>query len=237
VNHPRALIAVLLLASTPTRAQVASRPAEFNFAKAKIGRFETTATTTLNWRDNTPRIQSISCVGDNGEIRFVVDRTGRLQQLQIGFVGPSVNGNPEHLTLLGDALWLFVDGKRYEYRNIPIEDRFANYSYPPAPAGTIILPDFRGYEGVRVLASEPFMNLARIYADIVKAKSLRWAFKSRNWKQVNRSVPENALPPGWQHQRYRIDNEKLNAAVDWCTKAVASERARDLPPQFSASGK
>jgi hypothetical protein len=235
VNRWGAILFAVLTATASSAAEIEARPSEFDFATDEIGSFHTVATTSIDWSNGEPRLQGVTCVGQNQDIRFVVDGTGRLQQLQVTFLREKSGDREGVSVLLGDSLWLFVDGKRFEYRNVSVTDRFANYRYVSSPAGTIILADFRGYQGVREHASDPFMNLSRIYSDIVRAKSLRWAFKSRNWNQVDASVPENALPRGWQHRRYRIDNEHLKGAVDWCTSAVASDRAQYLPPQFAGS--
>jgi hypothetical protein len=165
---------------------------EFTFERTKIGDFELNATTEIDWRDQVPFVRDISCTGDNQDISFVVDEAGKLERMRMAFLGlPEPDGDRPHITLLGDALWLFVDGKRYEYRNIrwPSE-RFTNYSYRPAPKPEIVLPVWRGYQAIRASGSDPFINASAIYGDILRSTTLEWSFKSRNWNQVDRSVPE-----------------------------------------------
>jgi hypothetical protein len=211
----------------------ASNQHEFEFAKGRVGKFELNASTQINWRDDAPFIGETSCYASNSDISFVVGNAAQIQWITFGFYGPPDHaGDRSQITLTGDRLWLFVDGRRYEYRNVPrLSDRFSNYPYPRAPDGSdaIILPIWHGYRAIRASATEPFMNMSVIYGDILRAKTLAWGFKSRDWKQVDRSVPENNLPRGWQRRRYRIDNEDLSAAVEWCARAVTSDAARRLP--------
>jgi hypothetical protein len=231
------VIAGLLSAgiSSPMRAQSSRYQSDFDFARTKIGNFELRAETEIGWAGKEPFVAAIRCAGDNEHVQFTVDATGQLEQLRFTFLGsPEPDGDRPQIALLGDTLWLFVDGKRWEYRNIPMQLRFTNFQYSPTPEGTIILPTWRGHQAVRASASGPFRNLRLIYGDIVRAKKIEWGFKSRNWNQVDRNVAENALPPGWQSRRYSIDHDGLSQAVEWCLRAVASDEARRLPAEILA---
>jgi hypothetical protein len=64
------------------------------------------------------------------------------------------------------------------------------------------------------------------------AKKLEWGFKSRDWTVIDRTIPENQLPEGWQHKRYKINNSGLAKAVSWCAERVASEKAYVLPDRI-----
>lgn len=214
------------------------RPGQFEFARTKIGAFEATAETTIDWHGDAPFVQDVNCFADNQDIRFIVGRTGEIKSLGFAFRGsPEPDGDRPEITLTGDALWLFVDGKRYEHRNISAGERFTNYAYAPPPKDTVILPVWRGYRGIRTSETNAFVNMSLIYGDILRARKLEWAFKSRNWDQVDRSVPENALPKGWEGRRYPIDNKGLKATVEWCAAAVASDASRRLPPQILEAAK
>ncbi|WP_220128478.1 hypothetical protein [Sphingomonas sp. CGMCC 1.13658] len=215
-------------AALPQRVKVLDR---FDFARTRLGSFELVAETTIRWRHDIPMIDSVQCRGDNGDIRFVIEQGGRLVSLSFSFAGqPDEEGNRGSLAYLGDELWLFVDGTRYEYRNISAPtNRFSNFTYPEAPGDQIIVPVWRGYHAVRAPGSTTFIDISRIYEDLVKARRLEWGFKSRNWREIDPNVPENQLPNGWESHRYPINKKRLREAVDWCSEQVGSDVSRQLP--------
>jgi hypothetical protein len=214
-------------------AQQPNQPHEFEIARAKLGAFDLRARTRIDWRDGEPYIDDIDCVGDNQEIVFVVGRNAGIKSLNLLFPGPpEPDGDRTHITGIGggDTLWLWVDGKKYETQNISLKsDQFANFAYSPKHPPQFVIGQFRGYRAIRKAPSEPFQNISILYSDLLNARRLEWAFKSRNWEHIDRSVPENALPGGWERLRYRIDNRRLKEAYEWCVKAVTSEDARRLP--------
>ena len=73
------------------------------------------------------------------------------------------------------------------------------------------------------------MNIATLHGALLRAGKIEWAFKSRNWSQVDPKQPENALPKGWQSRRYAIDTTNFKAAVEWCIRAADGASARHLP--------
>ena len=227
-----ALTAVAFSAQTSTPAS--DWPREFEFAKTKIRNFELVAKTEVKWREKTPYLSDTLCTGDNRSIHFEVGGRAELRDLTITFLGnPESDGDRPHITLLGDELWLFVDGKRFEFRRIPTTGEFINYKRPDQTGRIMVMP-WRGYSAVRSSDSAPFMNISRINGEIIAADKIEWAFKSRNWAQVDRTEPDNALPDGWQSRRYTVDSQGLRAALDWCTREVLSDQSRQLPDRFLA---
>ena len=230
-------LATALAAASSAQAGMPSSdwPREFEFANTKIGNFELAAKTEIEWRGKTPHLADTLCTGDNDNIRFEVGQRAELRDLTIIFLGDSEpDGDRSHMTLLGDELWLFVDGKRFEFRRIPATETFINLKNLDSQAGGVMVMPWRGHSAVRSSNSAPFMNISRINGELISAQKIEWAFKSRNWTQVDRSESDNALPEGWQKRRYAIDNQGLRAALDWCTREVASDRSRRLPDRFVA---
>lgn len=216
-------------------AAAVSALAQEPFAQAEIGGFELSAETEIDLDNGDPYIRNIACYASSEDISFSVGRDGQITWLRLSFNGePDEDGNRSSLALLGDGIWLYIDGRRYEYRNIPTPSRrFANYEYPPDPnASGIMLPVWRGYAGVRQQDTDPFMHMSRIYGELIAAERLEWGFKSRNWEHVDRNVAENRLPEGWETQRYPIQRAGLFEALEWCTRQVASEAATHLPAEY-----
>ena len=217
--------------------QAAPQANEFEFAKTKLAKFELRAKTDIVWGERGPSISDITCFGDNQDISFVIDRSTKINFLRFAFRGPPASdGDREQITLLGDTLWLFIDGKKYEYRNIPYVPTFTNHPLSPGSPDEIVVMPWRGYQAVQVASGNGFVNLSRIYHEIMAAKRIEWAFKSRNWKQVDPKVPGNVLPSGWQTRRYEINSRDLATAVDWCSRAVTSDNAKRLPPALMKVG-
>jgi hypothetical protein len=236
------LIRFFRLAAVISVAAVAPMVAanEIKFAKASLGNFELEAVTEVSRDGDHPEIGDIRCEGYSSDFGFLVGREGDIRSLWISFHGlQDEDGERADLTLLGDAVWLYVDGRRYEHRNIGTPtSQFSNYRYPPDPhAAEEIILTWRGYKAVRASEADPFMHMSRIYGELVAAKTLEWGFKSRNWSDVDRREPENALPQGWQTTRYPIQNEHLADAVKWCTAQVASEIAARFVDQTSTPEK
>jgi hypothetical protein len=204
----------------------------FEFVSARIGEFDIRGHVGVAWRDAQPYVQSVECFGDNQDVRFSIDMLGRLDAVWLAFRGlPDEDGDRERIALTGDRLWLYIDGKRYEYANIEkSEGQFSNYKYPEyKPDYREIILVWRGHQSVRASDTDHFMHMSRIHSDIIRAKKLEWGFKSRNWEHVDHNEPENRLPDGWETRRYPINNGQLGQAIDWCTRQVASDAARMFP--------
>lgn len=209
------------------------RVRSLDFATTKIEGFEIDAKTSIQWADADPYIDEITCEGDNQEVSFTVNRQGAVSRLNFAFDSPpDKEGNRENLTYLGDTLWFFIDGKKFEFRNVGTPgNRFSNHIYKPrdGEGGEIILI-WNGYQALKKFPDGPPMHISMFYKNIVDAGKVEWSFKSRNWTDLDQRNPKNALPAGWETRRYRIDNKGLRAAVDWCAMQVASEAAKKLPP-------
>lgn len=213
----------------------AQASAEETFASTTIGSFELQAETEIDLEDGQPYIGNVTCYAASEDISFSVDREGRLTWLHFSFVGETdEDGNRPDLALLGDGIWLYVDGHRFEYRNIGTPTRqFRDYEYRADPDDDgIMLPVWHGYQAVRERDSAPFMHMSRIYEQVIAARRLEWGFKSRDWKVVDRTVPGNQLPEGWETRRYPINKDRLIEALEWCTRQVVSEAAIALPSRF-----
>lgn len=226
-----ATIVCTLLALTPANAIAQEASGSFDFAISKDSRWEMTATSHINWPENKllPTIANIDCRGESEQFSFELDRSGTLS-LMIRFLGlPDKDGERGEITLLGDRLWLYVDGERWEFAHIPKgSNAFTNIQYPPQPEGDIILI-WIGSRMVRKTERDPWQNLSRIQERLVVARKIEWSYKSRNWKDVDSSIPENRLPAGWNTRRYPIDNKGLGEAISWCSKQISSPAAFVLP--------
>ncbi|MCW4462074.1 hypothetical protein OK349_10180 [Sphingomonas sp. BT-65] len=213
------------------------RPDSFDFATERSNGWDLKATTQVNWRQpgGLPTVTQIGCRGESPQFSFEMDSAGTLTSLRISFLGsPDEDGEREQITLLGDRLWLYIDGERWEYANIPLPSRqFSNLPYPESKPGEIILI-WRGHQAVRRTESEPWRHVSRLYERLIAARKIAWSFKSRNWKDVDSSVPENRLPEGWNRVRYPVDNRGLGDAVTWCERQVASKAAFVLPDTLKA---
>lgn len=203
----------------------------FVFATSKIGNFEVSAETKINWSGDEPYISTISCSGNNGAVSFDIDSIGNFRRLFLNF--RSIPGSSLERTIYtGDRFWLYVDNKRYEYALIGTGyTEFRNYAYRPVDSDgdNAIILQLTVAPSVKPTDGDAFMSLNRVSSEIVGAKKLAWSFKSRNWSDVDPSSPEDRLPEGWERRRYSIDNTKLSDAVRWCTLQVASPIARTLP--------
>jgi len=203
----------------------------FDYATAKIGKWELSATTEVNWPDygSELTVKNINCHGENGEITFDVDRSGGLR-LSVRFLGfADKNGNRDEITLLGDRLWLYIDGERWEFANIPARgSRFSNVEYPP-PSSDDILPIWTGFQGVRKIETDPWRKFDSVIERMISARTVQWSFKSRDWKVVDSKGPGNRLPRDWNRTRYPVDNARLAEAVNWCARQVSSDAAYILP--------
>lgn len=227
---------LMLLPSVAAAQPGAALPQAFDFAKAELDGFELKARTEVNWNDGQPYVDEILCEGASEDVLFEIEGDGNFRSLRLSFHGlPDEDGERADITYLGDTLWLYVDGRRYEYRNIGMPaPTFSNHIYPPDPnADREIILVWRGHQAVRALESDPFMHLSRLYSDLVGAKRIEWGYKSRNWRDVDRREPENQLPDGWETRRYPIKVAGLRGAVDWCTRQVASDAAKRLPADLA----
>lgn len=231
---------LMLLPSVAVGQPGATLPQAFDFAIAKLDGFELKAQTEINWHEGQPYVGEILCEGASEDVLFEVEGDGSFRSLRLSFHGlPDEDDERSDITLTGDALWLYVDGRRYEYRNIATPaPTFSNRSYPPDPdPERVILPVWRGHQAVRASESDSFMHLSRIYPDLIGAKKIEWGYKSRNWRDVDQREAENQLPDGWETRRYPIKTAGLQVAVDWCTRQVQSDAARAFPANLQTEEK
>lgn len=207
----------------------------FKFAETRIAGLDVQATTDVSWSKDIPTIADIDCGGHSDSVEFWVDRFGNISTLTVRFNGPpDGEGNRQNLALLGDHIWLWVDGRRYEHLHIPApSDKFSNFDYKAEPIEEEIILVWRGYVAIKP-HNRPVMSIQRIYSALVDAKKIEWGFKSRDFKTVTAS-PGNQLPTGWEQRRYTVESQGLRQAVDWCTSEVASSRARQLPAEYLQS--
>ncbi len=234
MNRIVALLAACIAMLSTARAATQSDDESFEFATRHTSSWVLTAATNVNWPEGPdaghPTVASIGCRGESRQFDFSMTGAGDIDRLRARFLGNfDRDGEREEITLLGDHLWLYIDGARWEYANIPAHSTaFSNLQYPP-PASDLILPLWRGYQAVRKSADEPWVNLKLIYDRLVSARRMEWSFKSRDWSVVDKRNPKNALPENWRTQRYKIDTDGLHGAVLWCARQVASEAAYILP--------
>jgi hypothetical protein len=217
------LIAGLSIGLVSTSANSGNRTDRFVFAEHKIEEFELEAHT--EWEgDGAPSVRSVGCNGSNNDIDFYINQVGGIEGLRSRFLlDPDESGHRNHGRVLGDDLWLHIDGKKYEYRSIGYPgDRFLNYPYPPVKPVEIILV-WRGTQSIRRNDAEPFRPLASIYEEMVNARKLAWGVK-----KLDPTVSDRGPNPELK-RRYRIDNTGLRQAVEWCRRQVASPAARTLP--------
>ncbi len=228
-----AISASTTAAATGTAIAIAVPAAEdssFDFDELRTPDWTITATTKLYWRQGIPEVESVECYGESPYFRFTMDGTGDLSFLRINFLRDPLEDTAE--TAGGDHLWLYIDGERWEYANIPVHSgHLSNVDYPP-PEQTEIVLVWNGHQAVRRGEGEPWINLRLMYRRLMDAKKLEWGFKSRDWRVIDRTIAQNQLPAGWQHKRYRINNSGLAEAVSWCAARVASERAYVLPDRI-----
>lgn len=225
--------------AVPSHALAQPRPDSFDFASSRSGAWELTATTDVKWPERAgpgqlPTVADIYCRGESPQFAFTMAGTGALSFLRINFLGaPDSEGEREQLTLLGDRLWLHIDGERWEYANIASRSRaFSNLPYPPpAERGMILV--WSGFQAVRRTEKDPWIHLSRLYERLIGARKIEWSFKSRNWKDVDSSIDENRLPAGWNTRRYPVDTRGLRDAVSWCARQVASDAAYVLPDRLA----
>jgi hypothetical protein len=217
------LFAGLLTGLLATPANGREGTERFTFAEYRIEGFELEAHT--EWEAvGAPSVKKIGCNGSNNDVSFYINQAGGIEGLWSGFLmDPDEHGHRAHGRVLGDGLWLYVDGKRYEFRSIGApEDQFLNYPYPPVEPHDIILL-WRGTHSIRQSDTEPFRPLSSIYEKMVNTKKLAWGIKDPD------STVSDRGPKLGSKRRYRIDNTGLKQAVEWCRRQVASPAARTLP--------
>jgi hypothetical protein len=226
-------LAVAAAIASPAGGQVSAEYDQgwFVFAEKKIEGFELKARTGWNAHKRPPFVSEVKCFGDNQDVVFTVNQSGGIELIASQFVADfEADGDRQSGTLLRDVLWLYIDGERYELRNIPApSNRFANFSYPPVEPG-IMLPVWRGTPSVRKSDSEPFRPLSSLYEQIVNAKKFEWRMKIPDPLVHDRNRGLTIDPK----RRYRIDNAGLREAVEWCRRQVASPAARTLPADLLA---
>ena len=227
------LAASIVAISTSATAAPSADDRSFAFDELRTPDWILRATTNLNWKQGDgqyPVVDSIECVGDGSQFSFTMDSRTDLSWLQMNFLGAPVDDL--HKVYTGDHLWLYVDGERWEYAQIPAHTyQLSNVDYPPSEQ-TEIIGVWNGHRAVRRTEGEPWLNLRLIYRRLIEAKKLEWSFKSRASRVIDKTIAENLLPKGWRHTRYRINNSGLAKAVAWCAERVASQRAYVLPDRI-----
>jgi hypothetical protein len=216
-----------------SRLSAQTPPRQFDFAKTSIGGWSVRAETQIFWNNDQgkplPRVKDINCYGQSRGADLSVNSAAVLD-LRIRFLGPSEEDDDlAEIALLGDHLWLYIDGQRWEFAHIAQRpSELLNVSYPTYNREEeIIIPVWRGFQAVRKSANDPWANFDAIQSRLFSAKKLAWGFKSRDWATLSRE--DNELPKGWQNTRYPIDNTHWREVADWCTRQVGSEEARKLP--------
>lgn len=226
------VIATSSTAKAVTRTEIED---SFNFAVMRTPAWALTATTSVNWPFDTryPTVARVDCTGESRQFAFNMSNGGAVNWLRVKLLGKAdKDGEQEEITLLGDRVWIYIDGERWEYANIPAHStEFSNIRYPP-PESDIILPVWRGYQAVRQAEDEPWINLSLIYHRLITARQIEWSFKSRDWAVVDKESVENQLPKNWGKTRYKIDNDGLRYAISWCARQVSSEDAYILPTRI-----
>lgn len=228
--HSAVCIAGFALSGSHAHART---PISFESGNAHGPAWTTKATTDVDRSGNgPPRVSGVRCFGEGPEFKFEMDGTTDLITFGLEFPGkPDSDDGQTQITLLGDHLWLFIDGERWEYANIPVRSFvFKNVAY--APPSDIQIMDWRGYQAVRRNEAEPWIHLKLIFHRLISAKQVRWGFKSRDWTVVDRTIPDNGLPSDWQSKRYDIDTHGLRDAFDWCARHVSGDEAYILPNGF-----
>lgn len=211
----------------------------FDFAKLHTETWDAAASTSVRWHPTLQRpiVEGVECKGNSRQISFSMDESAQVTFLRVDFLSDAADGSDlEFITALGDHLWLYIDGERWEYAHIPKHSwEFTNVRYPVLKQDGIIIPIWRGIEAVRKDESQPWLNLKLFYDRLITAKDVAWGFKSRDWKVVDRNEPANQLPEGWQQKRYRIDNSGLQEAVSWCAGQVVADAAYILPDKMKVA--
>lgn len=216
-----------------SRAAAQERLQEFDFAAGAIGEWELKASTTVGWSQGQdgrwqPSVSAVECRGEAPHAGFSIDGAGNLGALRLNFLGPAdADGDRNDITLLGDRLWLFIDGERWEFAHIPARRLFANIHYPMRDGA--ILPVWTGHRAVRAAEGLPWINFSRLYERLLAADTVEWGFKSRDWTAVDGAIPENRLPEGWETVRYVVDLGGLRDATAWCAEQVGSDAAYVFP--------
>ncbi|MBL0925002.1 MAG: hypothetical protein IBJ12_11130 [Sphingomonadaceae bacterium] len=222
----------LFIACQASQLAAQTPPTDFDFAKAKIGDWSVKAETEVLWSIDQgkllPRVENVNCYGQSADADLSLNSAMQLN-LFIRFRGPGEDGDIGEITLIGDHLWLYVDGERWEFANIERRpSALLNVSYPVNnDKDQIIIPVWRGFQAVRKTTKDSWKNFDLIQDKLLSAKKLAWSFKSRDWAVVNREL--NELPKGWETSRYPIDNTHWRAVNEWCSRQIASDSARTLP--------
>jgi len=208
----------------------------FDIAVKRDPAWTLAATTYVDWvaasEASYPKVASVECTGESAQFSFRMNSSGALESLHTRLLGEAdEDGDREEITRLGDRIWLYIDGERWEYAQIPSHsDEFSNISYPP-PETSIIIGLWHGFRAVRKSDDQPWINFDLLNHRLMTAKQIEWQFKSRNWADLENEDVDRELGPSWQTTRYRIDNEGLNDAIMWCARQVSSESAYILPDE------
>lgn len=147
-------VASAIIVAHPTTA-IAQNADSFDFAVSHTAAWSLKATTNVNWNtdrpDLPPTISSVSCQGESPQLSFEVNDTAGVASLRIRFLGQvKPDGDQDEITSIGDHLWLYIDGTRWEYANISARpSEFSNVNYPKSD-DEIIMTIWRGYHAIRL---------------------------------------------------------------------------------------
>jgi hypothetical protein len=225
------VLAALLIA-TPSICVSVEEESKFYFAEKREGLWRLRASTEFSRPiDSLPYVREISCDGNGPDGQFSINGAGGIEYLTLSFMGEAdVDGEREEITLIGDHLWLFVDGEKWEYANIPFRKLFTNVEYTGSTEDMVLI--WRGYKAVRKGGAGPWLHFSRFQERLLKAKKAEWGYKSRNWDDVSKNNQENRLPKNWRTGRYRINVEPFRRGIAWCNEHVASDAAFQLPANY-----
>lgn len=240
--------AALCLIASSTASSIASAQAldleandSFDFAVKQTPDWTLKATTKVDLRNASrggqPTIADIYCEGEGPQFTFRLSDVGEVEWLSMGIIGGTAEGGDERMSvLLGDHLWLYLDGERWEFANIPRRpSSFLNVPQPKINIDEIVIPVWRGHQAVRKAEGQPWLHISRLYEKIISADKIEWSFKSRDWSVVNKSIIENQLPQHWKIARYPLNNRGLRDAVSWCAMQVSSDAAYILPDRIKGN--
>jgi hypothetical protein len=229
VRQRKKLILLAMFLGTSSVCVAKDEKLKFHFAEKVSGFWRFRATAEVARPTNShPYVGEISCEGNGPDGQFSMNGAGGVDDLRLEFLGKAdEDGEREQITLTGDHLWLFVDGEKWEYANIPVRNRFTNVEYPGSNEEMILT--WRGHQAVRKEATGPWLHFSRFQERLLAAKKAEWSFKSRNWKDVGKENDESKLPKGWKSQRYILNVEPLKLGIAWCAEQVGSDAAFQLP--------
>jgi hypothetical protein len=235
VRRRKTLFLAALLIATSSVCVATQEQAKFNFAEKSQGPWRFRAITEMARPANAPPyVRETSCEGSGPDGQFSMNGSGGINDLRLSFMGDAdEDGEREQITLTGDHLWLFIDGEKWEYANIPLRTLFTNVEYPKSNEDMILT--WRGHQAVRKNGVGPWLHFSRFQERLLNAKKTEWSYKSRNWDDVGPENDQNKLPKGWKSQRYIVNVAPFKFGVEWCVEQLASDAAFQLPVSYHAA--